>query len=288
MLVGTPGTNPTVTTITSRRHEFVQQCRTLARERIPGSDLVLLDGLHLVGEALSAGITIERAAIAPKLRTSPGGDELVRRLVRQGVEVAEASEGTLEAMSPVRSPAGIVAVARVPPASLKRAVEGSRPLVIVAVDVQDPGNLGAIVRVVEAGFATGVICAGASADPFGWKALRGSMGSTFRVPVTDRMPLADAIDALRKGGLRISATVPRDGTSVFEADMTVPLAVLVGSEGGGLDPGAIEQSDMRLVVPMNAPVESLNVAAATAVIVFEAHRQRVAAGSTGPRVTHQP
>ena len=90
------------------------------------------------------------------------------------------------------------------------------PLVVVAVDVQDPGNVGAIVRVAEAGGATGVIAAGASADPFGWKALRGSMGSALRLPVVRATDTADALADARRHGCRIVATVPRGGRPLFD------------------------------------------------------------------------
>jgi TrmH family RNA methyltransferase len=273
-----------VSTITSRRHEFVQQCRSLASGRTPGDDLVLLDGVHLVGEALDAKVDILRAAVGPRLRSSAEGDAIARRLTRQGVEVSDVSGSAMEAMSPVRTPSGIVAVARLAASSLDRALSGPSPLAVVAVDVQDPGNLGAIIRAAEAGHATGVICAGLSADPFGWKALRGSMGSAFRLPVTGRVPLSTALDAIRRHGIGVAAAGPRNGTSLYDADLTRPLALLVGSEGAGLDADIMRDADLHVMIPMKAPVESLNVAVATAVVVFEAHRQRTAAAARPSRV----
>ena len=89
----------------------------------------------------------------------------------------------MDALSPVRSSSAIVALAERPRDRSTRVYAGAGPLVVIAVDVQDPGNLGAIVRVAEAAGATGVVAAGASADPFGWKALRGSMGSALRLPI---------------------------------------------------------------------------------------------------------
>jgi TrmH family RNA methyltransferase len=267
-----------VTTITTRQNEFVQQCRALARERPEGSDLVLLDGSHLVGEALAAGISILRVAAIPRIRQSAEGADLIARLEQRSVAVVDVSDRLLEAMSPVRTPSGLVAIARLTPAPIGRALDGACPLVVVAVDVQDPGNLGAIVRAAEAGHATGVVCTGASADPLGWKARRGSMGSAFRLPVTDRMLLATAVDEIRRRGLRLVATSPRGGTSLFEMDLTRPMAVLMGSEGAGLGRYTLEEADLHLAIPMQAPVESLNVAQATAVIVFEAHRQRTSSG----------
>ena len=108
-------------------------------------------------------------------------------------------------------------------------------LVVTAIDVQDPGNLGAIVRVAEAAGATGFVAAGGSANPFGWKALRGSMGSALRLPIASELGAEEAVAAARAHGCRVVATVPRDGRSLFDVDLTGPIAILVGGEGPGLD-----------------------------------------------------
>ena len=131
---------------------------------------------------------------------------------------------------------------------------------IVAIDVQDPGNVGAIVRVAEAGGATGVVCAGACADPFGWKALRGSMGSALRLPVLVHRDVREAIDEARRHGCRIVATSPRGGRPLFESDLRGPIAILIGGEGPGLAASEIDAADERVMIPMQPPVESLNTA----------------------------
>jgi len=140
--------------------------------------------------------------------------------------------------------------------------------------MQDPGNLGAIVRVTEAAGASGIAVAGRSADPLGWKALRGAMGSAFRLPIVLHRELDDAIAAVRAAGCSVIATVPRGGTSVFEADLTQAVAVLVGGEGAGLPPAVVQNADWRLTIPMEPPVESLNAAVTAALILYEARRQR--------------
>ena len=101
-------------------------------------------------------------------------------------------------------------------------------------DVQDPGNVGAIVRVAEAGGATGVVAAGACADPFGWKALRGSMGSALRLPIGAAATAAAAVAEARRHGCRVVATVPRGGRSLFDVDLRGGRGVLIGGEGAGL------------------------------------------------------
>ena len=150
------------------------------------------------------------------------------------------------------------------------------PLIVVAVDVQDPGNVGAIVRVAEAAGATGIVAAGVSANPFSWKALRGSMGSALRLPIVAGVAAGEAVDVSRSGGCRIVAAVPRDGRPIVEADLVGPLAILIGGEGQGLPGPLVDAADERVTIPMQAPVESLNAAVTAALILYEARRQTMA------------
>jgi TrmH family RNA methyltransferase len=147
-------------------------------------------------------------------------------------------------------------------------------LVVVAVDILDPGNVGAIVRVAEAAAATGLVAAGACADPFGWKALRGSMGSAFRLPIVAAASVADAVATARERGCRIVATVPRRGRSLYDATLAGALAILVGSEGAGVSQALIDSADELITIPMRPPVESLNTAVAASLVLYEAHRRR--------------
>ena len=187
---------------------------------------------------------------------------------------ARMSGSVMDAVSPVKTPTGIVALAERPVADAEAPYDGPAALVVSAVDVQDPGNLGAIVRVSEAAGATGFVAAGGSANPFGWKALRGSMGSTLRLPVFSEVTAEDALADARRHGCRIIAAVPRDGRSLFDADLAGPLHLLIGGEGRGLPPGLADSADERVTIPMQAPVESLNAAVTAALIVYEARRQR--------------
>src|SRR5439155_346809 len=131
-----------------------------------------------------------------------------------------------------------------------------------------------IVRAAEAAGATGVVSAGASANPFGWKALRGSMGSALRLPTFAAADAATALADARRRGCRIVATAPRGGTSIFALDLKGPVAVLIGGEGPGLPAALTDAADERVTIPMQAPVESLNAAVTEALIVYEAKRQR--------------
>jgi RNA methyltransferase, TrmH family len=253
--------------ISSRQNSLVRQFRDVAHGDV--ADLMLLDGEHLIAEAIESGVAIEIVAFAEQAATAP----VARRLAGATRRVI-VSDAVLKAMSPVQSPSGVVAIARRPSSDLDSVFTRAPQLILLLHEVQDPGNIGAIVRAAEACGATGVICSERTADPFSWKALRGSMGSSFRVPLATRHPLASAIAAARGKGLRVFATDARGGTSLPECNLRVPAAIVLGGEGGGLPASIIESADERLTIPMQPPVESLNVSTAAALVIYEAARQR--------------
>jgi TrmH family RNA methyltransferase len=250
--------------LTSRKHALVERCRALARRREP-SESVLLDGEHLVSEALRAGVPIE--AVIGDGR-SPA---LLARASAAGAAVYQATPAVLEAASPVKTPSRIVAIATLRPSTLAGRWSPATWLVALS-GVQDPGNAGTIVRVADAFGATAVVALEGTADLFGWKALRASMGSLFRMPVA-RASTPDVLSDARAHGARLVATVAHGGTSVADADLRPPLVLLVGSEGHGLDDRLIALCDAAVTVPLRAGVESLNVAAAAAVVCYEARRR---------------
>ena len=188
-------------TIASRKNPLVLLARRVAEGDPQERGRMLLDGLHLVQEARAAGLVIQTAAFATRALGAADGEarRLATSLGNVGCRVVQVSDAVMEALSPVSTPSGIVALAARPrhelAAMLPPAV--AAPLLCVVADVQDPGNLGAIVRVAEAGGAAGVIVCGVSADPFGWKALRGAMGSAFRVPVVRELQTGEALRQLR-------------------------------------------------------------------------------------------
>ena len=235
---------------------------------------MLLDGAHLVSEALAVGLPLRQVAFTARARASKEGTRLAAALAGRGVSVVDVTDSVMDAMSPVSSPSGVVAIADRPAASLAGALENPPQLLVAVVDVQEPGNIGAVVRAAEACWATGVVCCGSSADAFSAKALRGSMGSALRLPVASGVASADAIAAMKARGLRLVATVPSGGVRPDALDFRRPTALLFGGEGSGLTAEALAAADAAVSIPMRAPVESLNVAVAVALLTCEAARQR--------------
>lgn len=236
----------------------------------PEPPAVLLDGEHLVADALTAGVAVEA------LLTDERPRAITARADALAVPRYEGTRAVLAAASPVRTTSGVVAIAQWTPTSLEALLSAPSPLVIALVDVQDPGNVGSVVRTADALGASGVITLGDSADPAGWKALRGAMGSTFRLPIA-RGTLDDVLDIVRHRKMRTAAMVVRDGTPLDRADLTGPLVLFLGNEGAGLGPATIDHADLTLSIPMDAGVNSLNVSVSAALCLWEARRQRLGA-----------
>jgi RNA methyltransferase, TrmH family len=260
-----------VTTIASRQHVIVKTYRAIARG---DDDRAVIDGWHLLHEAVHSGMAIETVALTDG-RATEEHRALLRSLDRT-TRVVRVTDSVLNAMSPVRSPSGVVTIVRKRAWTEASLVERQPALIVMAIDLQDPGNAGAVVRSAEAGGATGVVFTGASADPWGWKTLRAAMGSTFRVPVLTAHDALDACDRVRRAGATIVAATPRDGTPMYDVDLRGPVAIVIGGEGSGVPPEVLAQAKERLTIPMTAGVESLNAAVATALVVYEAGRQRCA------------
>ncbi|HEY0283850.1 MAG TPA: RNA methyltransferase [Vicinamibacterales bacterium] len=261
--------------MTGASHSSVKRYRELARNS-PTNGLereLLLDGPHLLFEANKSGLSIESAAFEQDALNDPALRTLADHLLADGADVFIVSRKTLESMSPVRSPAGAVGIARRTLPSLTAALASPNALIVVAHDVQDPGNVGGIMRTAEAAGATAFVATASTADPLSWKALRGSMGSALRLPIV-RGEIGAVLGALREAGIETSALVARAGRPLFDADFRKPSALILGSEGAGVPEDVLQQVDGRITIPMQQPVESLNVGVAAALVLYEAYRQR--------------
>jgi TrmH family RNA methyltransferase len=236
---------------------------------------ILLDGWHLLHDAVAAGIDVRTVAVSAE-RASATQDLAFIDSLAQQCDVFTVTAAVMDAMSPVRTPSGVVAIANERAVTHDQLLRPGPALILGAVDVQDPGNVGAIVRSAEAAGATGVLLCGISADPWSWKALRAAMGSTFRMPVLRVGDPSTALSDLRRSGVRLAAAVPRGGLGMADVDLRPPTALIVGSEGPGLTDEVLSTVDAEITIPMRAPVESLNVGVAAALLLYEARRQREA------------
>ena len=262
----------TVKTLTSLDNPLVKSIRRLQQRphhRARGE--VVLEGVKLAQEALSSSMEVRQALISTDFAHSEAGRALLPRLEAAGVPRAVVDERIFRHCSSLESPEGILLVGRL---ELRRLDELTGDLVLLAAGVQDPGNLGAIARVAEAGGASALVVCKGTAHPFHPKALRGSMGSLLRLTVFDGEDPQTASAALKKKGLCLVACVPRGGLDFREAELRRPIALALGGESTGLGENLLRWCDVRLSVPMQGRVDSLNVAVVAGLVLYEAVRQR--------------
>jgi TrmH family RNA methyltransferase len=266
-------------TLRSRENPLYKRLRAL-KERGGDRELCLLEGPKLVLEALAAGLAVVEAATSPRAEASPAGASALSALRGRSVPVRRMTAELHASLSEAETSQGVLALARRPVVEEERVFRGT-PLVLVADGVQNPGNLGGLLRTAEAAAASGAILTGTCADPFSWKALRGSMGSAFRLPLLRFPTIEQALSALEARGVFVLATA-RDGERRYdEADLRGPVALVVGNEGAGLPEAVCARATARLRIPLAGPVESLNVGVAAALVLFEAARQRGFPPGTG-------
>jgi len=257
--------------ITSRAHPLVKRLRALLADGVR-SGTAVLEGGKLIEEVLAAGVAITECAVAAD--TADGRHAgLVARLEARGTAVRVVAPAVLAALSEARTSQGILAIAE-RPAFDEDALFAGVPLIAVGVAIQNPGNVGALLRAAEAAGATGAYLTAESADAMSWKALRGSMGSAFRLPHVTGLGADAVLDRLAARGVTTIATVAQGGERYDRMDLTGPIALLLGNEGAGLGEALAARADRRVAIPMASPVESLNVSVAAGILLFEARRQR--------------
>ena len=274
-----PPRESAVETVTSRRNALVARFRSAARANRRSRTRLLLDGRRLIADAVRADAPVEAVIVAEtRRRADPAVAALVTACIDRGIRVAAGSERVMAAVSPLRSPSSAAALAAHRPPSVDDVLaRAGRGCLLAPIGVQDPGNVGAIVRAAEAAGAGGVLAAETAADPYGWKALRGAMGGTFRLPVADAGDGRGLARRARQAGCAILAAAPRGGRPMYDLDLTRRLLILVGGEGVGVERPDVETADEVVSIPMAGGVESLNAAVAAALIAYEARRQRTAA-----------
>ena len=261
--------------ITSRQNPVVARFRALADTADPTGARVLLDGVHLVREAQDVGPHFrDRRRLIVAMASDSEEAHVAEMLASAGVDVVQAPDAVFDAMSPVRTPSGIVAIVTRRPSRASESAASRTRSSSSRSTCRTRATSERSRRTAEAGGMTGMFVSGASANPFSWKAIRGSMGSVLRLPVVGGMPTPSVMTCLRSGGIRTVAAVPRGGTDPDAVDWSGKVALVLGGEGAGLPDEVTGTCDARVSIPMAARVESLNVAAAGAILVYAARRQR--------------
>ena len=253
--------------ISSRTNSRVKQLRAAfaGQARLSGG-LVAIEGTNLVNEALRSGLMLKTIFVSEHTIVPPD--------LPPTIELLHLTTELFKSVVETQSPQGIAALILPPVRPLASALTRT-PLLLIATALQDPGNLGTLIRSAEAFGATGLLTTPGTVSPWNQKALRASAGSLFRLPVI--ASTSAEINSLKWQGLKIYAAVAPTQTSAFDAqqtDLSRPCAILIGNEGAGLSREWLDLADASITIPCPGPVESLNAAIAGSLLLYEASRQR--------------
>ncbi|UXA20399.1 RNA methyltransferase [Mycobacterium sp. SMC-4] len=224
----------------------------------------LAEGPNLVEAALRRGVVSEVFATEVAVQRF--------QTLLTDVPVQLVTERAAKALSDTVTPVGLVAVCTMPEASLSHLVESRPRLVAVAVQIADPGNAGTLIRLADAMGADAVVLSGDAVDPYNAKCLRSSAGSIFALPVLEAPDTAALITALQEAGMTVLATTIDGEVPLDDAPLSGPTTWLFGSEAHGLSAATAAAADVRVRIPMAGSAESLNVAAAAAICLYQSAR----------------
>ena len=267
---------PRLRRIEGRHNPLLKQLRqAFSRAQRTAEGDCAIEGLRMIEEAIRSGLRFRAVFFRESAQ-----DRAERLLPQIGahVETLLLPDKLFDASVPSETPQGVAALVRLKEFSLDGVLETERlrvgPIMALA-GLQDPGNLGTIIRSAEAFGSAGIILGEGTVSPLNAKAVRASAGSIFRLPVVAAAAgLEDVVTQLRTKSVRLIATSSHKGTPIDQADLTGPLAVFIGSEGSGLARGLMTQMDEVVAIPHTPQVESLNAGVAGSITLYEAARQR--------------
>ncbi|MDQ3473288.1 MAG: RNA methyltransferase [Acidobacteriota bacterium] len=260
--------------IVSRDNSLLRQTRVVR----DGKDetLIFVEGLRLCEEALRSGLEIHAVVYSKEIAHKERAAALLTELANVCKRLGEVSESLLATVSYTKTPQGLIVLAERPVSGKERLAptKGQQHLLVIMDGINNPVNVGAIIRSAEAAGATGVVTTGDSSDPFSPKALRGAMGSAFRLPIWNGPGYPEALAWCARHQIKTICTDVKATKLHTEIDWKGPCALILGSESSGLAAEQVQMAAAEVKIPMHGSVESLNVGVAAAVILYEAARQR--------------
>jgi TrmH family RNA methyltransferase len=233
----------------------------------------LIEGVKIVEEALrdDAGVTM---VIAAPALVQHHGKGVLKLAESRGIDVLWISDRLMDALSESKTPQPVMAVVKMKLYSEESLLADAAGLIVIAHQLQDPGNLGTIIRTAEAANASGVAITANTVDPYNAKAIRASMGSILRLPIVFIGNTMQFLATCKERGFQTAAMVLTGEKAYFDVDLTKPTVVLLGQEGAGLPQDIDAGIDLRVRIPMAKTIDSLNVATAAALVLYEMMRQR--------------
>lgn len=263
-----------ITSSANSRVKQVIQWQTKAKER-KKAGVFLTEGFKMYEEAPLESILevyVAESALASLEKIDAKEEKMAEKLKKTGYEVV--ADSLFKKMADTQTPQGILCVVKQPEYRLEEILKQDRPLLMILENLQDPGNLGTIIRTGEGAGVTGVIMTAKTVDIFNPKVIRATMGSVFRVPFLYVEDMEDTLKKLKEKGIRTYAAHLAGREYYDSFSFTGGTAFLIGNEGNGLEKKTADLTDSYLKIPMEGKVESLNAAIAASLLMYEAQRQR--------------
>jgi len=262
--------------ISSFTNNRIKYLRSLYRTKyIRQEGKFVLEGVRIIEEAIKEDVNIEQVFYSDYLIRNQRGEELLAALKDGGIDAIEVDDEIIQQVADTESPQGIVAIVEQVNYSLADILTGDNKLILIVDQVQDPGNLGTIIRTADAAGVDGVITTKGTVSLYNQKTIRATMGSLFRVPIYRASDLGELKNILDDSGVRVVVGDINGDKYHFEADYLPSTAIIVGNEGQGPRDELIEFADQLIKIPLVGDAESLNVAMAAGIMVYEAIRQRI-------------
>lgn len=260
--------------ITSPRNPLLKRVRGLLRHDTT-DEVIAVEGLRAIIEAARAGVAFRQVLYAPDRVRSALAEEALDLAEEQGAQVVPVAAAALDEVSARDASQGMIALVQRPDATLDDLAPTEHPLIVALFEPQDPGNVGTIARTADgAGAAALVVLGERAVDAFHPRAIRASMGSLFALPIITLLDVPAGITTLRARGLALVGAAGSGAMALWHAPLTGPVAILLGNERAGLPDDVLAACDAVARIPLTGHADSLNVAAAAAIFLFEAVRQR--------------
>jgi len=260
--------------IESTQNQHIKRLRALAtRKGRRTHRQFLVEGVRGLEEAVGGRLALETVAICPDLIESDRAEELARELGQTDAELLQMSEEAFRSFSQVQAPEGLAAAVSIPDLRLED-LPAEADLIVAAVDLRDPGNMGSLVRTADAAGAQALVAAGSCVDVFDPKVVRATAGSVFHLPIVNDAPPKGLIEWARKSGIRTFAGCLENAKPYTAIRYPKRAMVLVGNEANGLHEDIARSCDGRAYIPMPGRAESLNVTVAAGILIWEILRQR--------------
>jgi TrmH family RNA methyltransferase len=261
-------------TVTSRDNPQLKRARAVRDGK--NRELIFVEGLRLCEEALNSGLSIQEVIFSNQIAEKPRANKFLNAVEPVAERLISVSEALLGTISYTKTPQGIILLAGRPPSGKDLLVLDAPgpPLLVVLHSINNPVNVGAILRTAEAAGSSGAIATEQSSDPFSPKALRGAMGSAFRLPLWFGATFEEVIEWCERRGVQTLCADARGAKTFTEVDWKRPTALILGPESKGFATDELKAASQTVAIPMAGNVESLNVAVTAGVLLYEARKQR--------------